>query len=117
MAWNPIIVGNSVVVVAVTGTPVQIISTHKSAQSVLIQVLPNNTGRIVVGYDNTVRANAAGTNPSGSVLAILGAPSTNTATPPSANGSNPTAPAALNLQQFWLDASVGGEGVIVSYLV
>ena len=117
MAWNPITSTSSVVTVATAGTPVQVISTHKSAQSVLIQAMPNNTGRIVVGSGNTVRANAAGTNPSGPVLAIIGAPSANTATPPSANGGNPTAPAAINLAQFWIDASVSGEGCIVSFLV
>ena len=117
MAWNPLTSTSSVVTVTVAGTPVQVISTHKSAQSVLIQALPNNTGRIIVGFDNTCRANAAGVNPSGTVLAIIGAPTSNTATPPSANGGNPTAPAAINLQQFWIDASVSGEGVIVSYLV
>jgi hypothetical protein len=117
MAWNPVTPTSSVVTVVTAGIPVQIVAAHKSAQSVLIQAMPNNTGRIVVGYDNTVRANAAGTNPSGTVLAIIGAPTSNTATPPSANGGNPTAPAALNLQQFWIDASVSGEGCIVSYLV
>jgi hypothetical protein len=116
MAWNPATATSSVVTVATAGTPVQVVSSHKAIQSVLIQALPNNTGRIVVGSANTVRANAAGTNPSGPVLAIIGAPSANTATPPSANGGNPTAPAAINLEQFWIDASVSGEGVIVSYL-
>ncbi len=117
MSWKPLTPTSSIVTVVTAGTPVQVIATHKAANSVLIQALPLNTGRIVVGYDNTVRANAAGVNPSGTVLAILGAPSSNTATPPSANGGNPTAPAALDLQQFWIDSSVSGEGVIVSYLV
>jgi len=116
MGWNPVTPTSSVVTVAVAGTPVQVVSAHKSAQSVLIQAMPNNTGRIVVGSANTVRANAAGTNPSGPILAIIGIPTDNTATPPSANGGNPAAPAAFNLQQFWIDASVSGEGVIVSYI-
>lgn len=116
MGWNPITPSSSVVTVAVAGTPVQVITSHKSAQSVLIQAMPNNTGRIVIGSANTVRANGAGTNPSGPVLAIIGAPTGNTATPPSANGGNPSAPAGFNLQQFWLDASVSGEGAIVSYI-
>jgi hypothetical protein len=117
MAWNPLTPTSSIITVVTAGVPVNVIASHKSAQSVLIQALPNNTGRIVVGYDNTVRANVAGTNPSGTVLAILGAPASNTATPPSANGGNPSAPAALNLQQFWIDASVSGEGCLVSFIV
>lgn len=117
MGWNPVTPTTSIVTVTVSGTPVQVLGAHKAAQSVLIQALPNNTGRIVVGFNNTVRANPAGTNPSGPVLAIIGAPTSNTATPPSANGGNPSAPAAIDLQQFWIDASVSGEGVIVSYLV
>src|SRR5437879_4747839 len=116
MAWKPLTPTSSVLTVPNAGTPVQFIATHRAAQSVLVQVLPNNTGRIVLGFDNTVRANVAGVNPSGPVLAIIGAPSSNTVTPPSANGGNPTAPLAIDLQQFWIDASVSGEGVIVSYL-
>jgi len=113
MAWH----SKSVITVSTSGTPVQVSSTRQPFQSVLIQALPNNTGRIVVGSDNTVRANASGANPSGSALAIIGAPSSNTATPPSANGGNPTAPAAFNLQDLWIDATNGGEGVIVSYIL
>ena len=116
MAWDPITRTSSVITVSSAGTPVQVTATRIPAQAVLIQALPNNSGRIVVGFDNTVRANASGVNPSGPVLAIIGAPASNTATPPSANGGNPTAPAALNLQQFWIDATVSGDGVIVSYL-
>lgn len=115
MAWNPL--GTSSVVTVVTaGTPVQVKTTHVACQSILIQALPQNTGRIVVGSDNTVRAGASATNPSGTVLAIIGAPTSGTATPPSATGGVPTGPAALDLQQFWVDAQVSGEGVIVSYL-
>lgn len=116
MAWNPLTSTSSVVTVTTSGTPIHVATSHIACQSILIQALPNNTGRIVVGYDNTVRANAAGTNPSGTVLAIIGAPTSNTATPPSATGGVPTAPAALDVQQFWIDASNNGEGVIVSYL-
>ena len=116
MAWDPLTRTSSIVTVSSAGIPVQVTTSRIPAQAVLIQALPLNTGRIVVGFDNTIRANAAGANPTGPILAIIGAPSANTATPPSANGGNPTAPAALNLQQFWIDASVSGEGVIVSYL-
>jgi len=118
MAWHPgVSSSNSVVTVATSGTPVQIVTSRQPYQSILVQALPNNTGRIVVGSSNAVRANAAGVNPSGPVLAIIGAPTSATATPPSANGSNPTSPAAFNLADLWIDASVSGEGCIVSYIV
>src|SRR6516162_5080792 len=115
MAWHPATKTSSVITVATAGVPVQVSSTRQPFQSVLIQAMPNNVGRIVVGSDNTVRANAAGVNPSGTVLAIIGVPSANTATPPSANGGNPTAPAAFNLQDLWIDASSSNDGAIVSY--
>lgn len=117
MAWHPLTVTSSIIRVSSAGTPVQISSTRQPFQSVLIQALPNNASRIVVGSDNTVRAGAnAATDPSGTVLAIIGAPSANTATPPSANGGNPVAPAAFNLQDLWLDAVSSNDGVIVSFI-
>jgi len=116
VAWDPLTRVSSIVTVPSAGTPVQVTATRIPAQAVLIQALPLNSGRVVVGFDNTVRANASGANPSGPVLAIIGAPASTTATPPSANGGNPTAPAVLNLQQFWIDVSISGDGVIVSYL-
>jgi hypothetical protein len=117
MPWLPAAATSSVITVVTAGTPVQVATVHTPCQAVFIQAMPNNTGRTVIGSDNTVRANAAGSNPSGTVLAILGAPSSNTATPPSANGGNPPAPVGLNLKNLWIDASTSGEAVIVSYIV
>jgi hypothetical protein len=113
MSWRFL----AIVTVATPGTPVQVQASHLAAQAALFQALPNNTARVVIGSDNTVRANASNVNPSGTVLAILGAPATTVATPPSATGGNPTSPGAVDMQNFWVDATNTGEGVIVSYLV
>ncbi len=117
MGWIPAAASSSVVTVVTAGTPVRVSATRVPAQSVLIQAMPNNLGRIVVGSDNTVRANASGSNPSGTVLAIIGVPSANTATPPSSNGGNPLANAGVNLADLWIDATNSGEAVIVSYII
>lgn len=104
------------ILVTTPGTPVQASVTRIACQSFMVQALPNNQGRIVVGTDNTVRANAASVNPSGNVAATLGVPASNTGTPPSVSYGNPTMPGAFNLQDIWVDATTANDGFIVSYV-
>jgi hypothetical protein len=76
-------------------------------QSILFEQWPGNTGRIYICDRQTADKNT-GTG----VLAILMPPSTTGL--PSAGVGVPSAPAALNAADFWLDAEVNGEGVLIS---
>jgi hypothetical protein len=76
-------------------------------QSLLFEQWPGNTGKIYICDRQTASA-ATGAG----ILAILA--------PPTANGyasagvGIPTAPTPFNAAEFWVDAEVAGEGVLVS---
>lgn len=76
-------------------------------QSLLFEQWPGNTGKIYI-CDRQAANKATGVG----VLAVL-APPTSTGFP-SAGIGVPTAPAALNAADFWLDAEISGEGALVS---
>ena len=76
-------------------------------QSILFEQFPGNTGKIYI-CDRSTADKATGTG----VLAILAPPTTNGY--PSAGVGVPTAPAALNAADFWIDAEISGEGVLIS---
>jgi hypothetical protein len=101
------------VVITVPGTLVRATNneldpnTRVPCQSILFEQWPGNTGRIYI----CDRQNANVTTGVG-VLAILAPPTTSGY--PSAGAGIPTAPTPLNAIDFWLDAEVAGEGVLVS---
>jgi len=76
-------------------------------QSLLFEQWPGNTGKIYIcDRQNAVAATGVG------VLAVLAPP---TATGyPSCGVGVPTAPVPFNAVDFWIDAEVDGEGVLVS---
>jgi hypothetical protein len=76
-------------------------------QSVLFEQWPGNTGRIYI-CDRPTANVASGVG----VLAILAPPTT--AGYPSAGVGIPTAPTPISATDFWIDAEVSGEGVLVS---
>src|SRR5262245_44408752 len=110
MAWKalPIATGQA-------DTP-QRIYTPTAAQpnmqvhAVLIQVLPSNSGRIVIGDKDNITA----TTVTGNVLASLPPPTTNVY--PSCNAGVPPAPAGLDLKNIWWCPQINGEGISISYL-
>ena len=63
---------------------------NKQVHAVLIQALPSNTGRIVIGSADDIVA----TTPAGHITAMLPPPTTNVY--PSCNAGVPTAPAGLD---------------------
>ena len=103
------------ITVTTAGTPVRLTSTQSDAtarypcHALLVQQIPGNTGRLVLGVSGMNSSTYAG------CLALLGVP-TNTILP-SANGGITHAPNAFNLADFYLDASVSGEGGLVSVLI
>lgn len=80
-----------------------------TVQSVMLQALPTNTGKIYIGLkglNSTTLANC---------LVILPAPSDAIKGPfTSASFSQPFVPAGVNLSDMVIDADNSGEGVIVS---
>jgi hypothetical protein len=101
------------VTVTNAGTPVQATQNQTNpaarfpCQSVVFEVWPANLGKIYIcDRANAVKATGVG------VLAILAAPSANNY--PSAGVGVPSAPAALNAGDLWIDADNSGEGVLVS---
>ena len=78
---------------------------HYPCQSLLFEQWPGNTGKIYVGTESMVKATGVG------VIAILAIPTDNVL--PSFSASIPSAPAALNAVNYWVDAEVDGEFVLV----
>jgi len=88
------------IVVLTPGTPVAISPTQLNCQSILIQALFTNTGRIYI-------------NCYGQRVATLAVPTANSI--PSFSVTIPDAPGGLDALAYTIDAQVGGEGVDVSY--
>ena len=80
--------------------PEQITASSTPIKSVTIQALPGNVGSIAIGSSNAVRASAAA-NMNGIIL--------------EAGDAYPVY--VDNLNKFWIDASVNGEGVTYMYHV
>lgn len=96
------------IVVAASGTPVQVVSSRTGAQSFTVQAKHDNTGYIYVGRATMVIATLAG------VYAIIGIPAA-TGAVPSYTASIPEAPEGFNLADIYLDASVSTDSALVSY--
>jgi hypothetical protein len=94
------------VVVPVAGTPVQIAASAAPVRSLRFSVIAGNTGRIFLGCKGLNASTGAGlikefaANPSGGVDDVFSLPALERET------YSPT--------DFWIDAAVSGEGLIVS---
>lgn len=107
--------------VAVPGTPVQAASllnavlplvpanTPQPCHAVMFQALPGNTGKIYIGRQTLNRSTGAG------VFGFLAIPTTSHI--PSFSTAITIAPNALNLNDYWIDADVANDGVIVTVLL
>lgn len=109
------IICKGAIVVPVPGTPVQVTAPSVGAgtggnpfliHGILFQALPTNTGKVFVGTAGLVKATYV------NVAAILPIPTVNFL--PTFSTSITIAPNALTLLEFWIDADVAGEGVIVT---
>jgi hypothetical protein len=85
--------------VTAAGTPVPLASTLTAAKWVTVQAYRSNTGYIAIGGSNTVSASTTAGTGTGLSLAA---------------GDNVTFPCD-DLSDFWLDATVNGEGVRFTY--
>lgn len=102
------------VTVATAGTPVQITSTHTTAQTIFFQQVTGNTGMIWI-----CNCSDADTSTGEGVVATLPAPVV-------AGGIDLALPyttvnisgalEALNVSNFWVDADNDGESCQVSYV-
>jgi len=101
--------------VPTSGTPVKVtvnradpdarVPTH----AILFQQKAGNTGKIyVLQSADSVFSTGVG------LLAVLAIPTTNML--PSASGTITYAPSGLNANDFWVDADVNGEEVLVSVI-
>lgn len=101
--------------VAVPGTPTRLTSTQSvpsekfACHGVLVQALPANTGKVYIGRSTMNRATMT------DIIATLAIPTDHTI--PSFTAALTLSPNAVNLADLYVDADVGGEGVIVSVLV
>ena len=111
MAWHSL--GN--VTVTTAGTPVRITINESSStarlqcHAIMVEQIPGNSGRIIIGLSNLNSTTYVG------ALAILAIPTTNTL--PSCNVGIGDAPNAFNAADYFIDATVSGEGALVSYLI
>lgn len=101
--------------VPIPGIPVRVTaqeldpSAPQHVHGILIQALPGNTGRMAIGDATLNFAGAIG------VFAFLAIPTKNSI--PSFQAALTLAPGAIQLRDFYIDAEVAGEGVIVAVLV
>lgn len=102
-------------IVATPGTPVQLTTSNIMAHAILIEALPENTKKVVVGGSNAVRAGVGGTSNPTNALKILGKPDSADLTPPSVEYGITNSAGGVLLSQFWIDAEVADEGVSWSY--
>ena len=96
------------VTVATAGTPVKVTPAITRCHSILVEVLPTNTGKIYIG-DSTMNKSTLVV-----VFAILAIPTTNILQSFSATLSY--APDAFDASKIFLDADVNGEGALVSII-
>ena len=103
------------VVVPTPGTPVRATaanttpSKHVACHGIMFQVLPTNAGKVYIGRANMDKTAYTG------LFAILVAPSASQL--PNFSAAITQAPNALGVEEFYIDADVAGEGVIVTILV
>jgi len=97
------------------GTPVRVTAantdprTHVACHGIMFQTLPTNTGKIYIGRQNMNKAAFTG------LFAMLVAPTTSQL--PNFSAAITQAPNALGIEEFYVDADVAGEGVIVTVLI
>ena len=102
------------IVVPSGGTPVAIATAldnpdkQQSIHGIMLQTLPDNTGKIYIGRADMHRTTLVG------VYAILPIPTVNFL--PTFSAALTIAPNGLSTREFYLDVDVDGEGVLVTYL-
>jgi len=107
--------GSGKIIVVTPGTIVRVTSLlpdpekHYPCHAVMFQVLPENTGRIYIGSVNMSRT--ARTR----LFAMLGVPTVNFI--PAYNASHTISPNGFKMNIFYVDADVGGDGVIIADIV
>lgn len=97
------------VTVPTAGSPVQVSATGVRCHSVFIQQVGSNTAAMHIGTDSNMDPTTGA-----SMLATLPTPTANSL--PSYTGGVDQAVAGIDLQEIWIDATVSGEEVLVSYL-
>lgn len=99
--------------VPVAGTPVAVpvppSINPPSCHAVIIEALPGNTGKIYIGLVGLNKTTLA------QVLVVLPIPTVNLL--PTFSIALTVAGNAINLGQFYVDADISGEGVLISALV
>jgi len=107
LRWKPV---NKVVTVTTGGTAVQVSTTSISTPSIVFQSASSNTGRVFVG-DSAVTATPASSQ-SGALLNSAG-----DAISFSGDDGGMGAIRMLDASDFYVDAAVNGEKVLVTYFV
>lgn len=108
MAWHSL----NRITVAAAGTPEQVVATRYVCQTVFLQQLETNTGKIYI-LDSQTGNKTTGVG----VLATIPAPTLLGGVAvqlPYASVTIPSAPCALDASQLWIDVDVSGNSCQVS---
>lgn len=97
--------------VTVAGTPVQVTTTVTNLNTLYVQALSSNSGKIYLGLAGIVKASLA------NVLRVLVPPPTTPLTLDSFSPGSGVSVGPMDLSTIWLDSDNSGEGVLISYLV
>lgn len=97
------------VTVAATGTPQRVTSTATRCQSISVQALSDNAGKVYIGNVDMDISTLDG------VYAVLPAPTASII--PSASFSIPLAPAGLNAADMYIDVDNNDDGVLVTIAI
>jgi hypothetical protein len=90
------------------GTVVALSVKQLKCHAILIEAAPSNTGKVYIGIATMVKGVSG-------EMAVLAIPTANTI--PVYSETISQCPNAINLQDFYVDADIAGDGVVVSYLV
>jgi hypothetical protein len=101
------------IIVVTPGTLVQVSSTHINANAVYFQALFDNsaTGRTYIGLAGFVRTTSVGL-----LRTLAGTNATVTVPLDSWSPQSGVSVAPFDLFNYWVDADVAADGVLVSYL-
>src|SRR5438046_2090482 len=98
-----------VITVTTAATRVRATATSTPCQSIFVQAVATNTGKMYVGNSAVVGSTLAG------CFAVLPAPvgTAPAVTLASFSASIPLAPGGLNLADIWIDSDTNGEKVLI----
>ncbi len=98
------------IVVTTAGTPVQVLATGAKCAAIIVAATAGTTGKVYFGTSTVNKTTLAG-----AIKEFL--PSAATGFADSLTIDNTETGNPLQMSDYWLDSTVNGEGLLVSYVI